>query len=93
MAPQRTAEQVKRDIESERQELASAVDDLRESLGEAANVTARLKAKLPIVAGAAATTGFVLAGGVGATLRYFARRGREGHERARVGRLSLRDLR
>jgi hypothetical protein len=34
----------------------------------------------------------VLAGGIGATLRYFARRGREGHERARVGRFSLRDL-
>ncbi|HET7137915.1 MAG TPA: hypothetical protein VFI04_06135 [Gaiellaceae bacterium] len=92
MAAQRTAEQVKHDIESERQELATAVDELRESLGEATNVTAKLKAKLPIVAGAAATTGFVLAGGVGATLRYFARRGREGHERARVGRFSLRDL-
>ena len=92
MAAQRTAEQVKQDIEAERQELASAVDDLRDSLGEATNVTAKLKAKLPIFAGAAATTGFVLAGGIGATLRYFARRGREGHERARVGRFSLRDL-
>jgi hypothetical protein len=92
MAAQRNADQVKRDIESERQELATAVDELRESLGDAANVTAKLKAKLPIVAGAAATTGFVLAGGVGATLRYFARRGREGHERARVGRFSIRDL-
>jgi hypothetical protein len=93
MASQRTPEQVKRDIETERQQLASAVDELRASLGEAANVTGKLKAKLPVVAGAAATSGFVLAGGIGATLRYFARRGREGHERARVGRLSLRDLR
>jgi hypothetical protein len=25
-------------------------------------------------------------------MRYFARRGREGHERARIGRFSLRDL-
>jgi hypothetical protein len=91
MAAQRTPEQVKHDIASERQELASAVDELRESLGAATNVTAKLKAKLPVVAGAAATTGFVLAGGIGATLRYFARRGREGHERARVGRFSLRD--
>jgi shikimate kinase len=92
MAAQRTQEQVKQDIESERQRLASAVDELRESLGEAADITAKVKAKLPVVAGAAATTGFVLAGGIGATLRYFARRGREGHERARVGRFSLRDL-
>ena len=92
MAAQRTPEQVRRDIESERQELASAVEELRESLGEATNVTAKLKAKLPLAAGAAATTGFVLAGGIGATLRYFARRGREGNERARFGRFSLRDL-
>jgi shikimate kinase len=92
MAGQRTQEQVRQDIESERQRLASAVDELRESLGEATNITAKVKAKLPVVAGAAATTGFVLAGGIGATLRYFARRGREGHERARVGRFSLRDL-
>jgi shikimate kinase len=92
MAGQRTQEQVRQDIESERQRLASAVDELRESLGEATDITAKVKAKLPVVAGAAATTGFVLAGGIGATLRYFARRGREGHERARVGRFSLRDL-
>lgn len=92
MAAQRTPEEVKRDIESERQQLATAVDELRASLGEATNVTAKLKAKLPLVAGAAATTGFVVAGGIGATLRYFARRGREGHERARFGRFSLRDL-
>jgi len=92
MAAQRTQEQVKQDIESERQRLASAVGELRESLGEATDITAKVKAKLPVVAGAAATTGFVLAGGIGATLRYFARRGREGHERARVGRFSLRDL-
>lgn len=92
MAAERTAEQVKQDIETERQQLASAVDELRESLGDATNVTAKLKAKLPVVAGAAASAGFVLGGGIGATLRYFARRGREGHERARVGRFSLRDL-
>ena len=51
----------------------------------------KLKSKLPIVAGAAASAGFVLAGGVGATMRYFARRGREGHEKVRVGRWSIFD--
>jgi hypothetical protein len=33
----------------------------------------------------------VLAGGVGATMRYFARRGRESDEKLRVGRWSIRD--
>jgi hypothetical protein len=92
MAAQRTPAEIKRDLETERRELASAVDELRGSIREATNVTAKLKEKLPVVAGAAATSGFVLAGGIGATMRYFARRGREGHERARVGRFSLRDL-
>jgi hypothetical protein len=87
----RTEEQVRRDINSQREQLASAVDELRGSLGEATDIGGKLKEKLPIVAGAAASAGFVLAGGVGATARYFARRGREGHERVRVGRFSLFD--
>jgi shikimate kinase len=89
MPPIRTPEQVRADIEAERERLAGAVEHLRDSLGEAANVTGKLKAKLPIAAGAAASAGFVLAGGVGATMRYFARRGREGNERARLGRWSI----
>jgi hypothetical protein len=88
---QRTPEQVRKDIEAERERLATAVDELRGSIGEAADVTTKLKAHLPVLAGGAATVGFVLAGGVGATLRYFARRGRDGHERARAGRFSLID--
>ncbi len=91
MPVERTAEQVRQDIDAEREELAKAVEELRSSLGEATDVTGKLKAKLPIIAGAAASAGFVLAGGVGATMRYFARRGREGHEKARVGRFSLLD--
>jgi hypothetical protein len=87
----RTPEQVRADIEQEREQLATAVEHLRDSLGEATNIGEKLKAKLPIAAGAAATVGFVLAGGVGATMRYFARRGREGNEKARVGRFSLFD--
>jgi shikimate kinase len=87
----RTAEQVRREIEAERQQLAGAVEQLRDELGEAANITGRLKSKLPVAAGAAATVGFVLAGGVGATMRYFARRGRERDEKLRVGRWSIFD--
>jgi hypothetical protein len=91
MPVQRTPEQVRKDIEAEREQLATAVEELRDSLGDATDVGGKLKAKLPLVAGAAASTGFVLAGGIGATMRYFARRGREKNERVRVGRFSLFD--
>jgi outer membrane murein-binding lipoprotein Lpp len=87
MAP--TEEQLRKDIDAEREQLASAVDELRASIAGAADIGGKLKSKLPVVAGAAALAGFVLAGGIGATARYFARRGREGTERARVGKLSL----
>jgi shikimate kinase len=87
----RTAAQVRSDIESEREQLAGAVEYLRDELGEATDISGKLKSKLPVVAGAAASAGFVLAGGVGATMRYFARRGRERHETLRVGRWSILD--
>ena len=79
------------DIESERDQLAEAVDHLRDELGAATDIGSKLKSKLPVLAAGATGAGFVLAGGIGATMRYFARRGREGHERARVGRFSLLD--
>jgi hypothetical protein len=87
----RTPEQIRRDIEAEREQLARAVESLRSVLGEATDVASKLKSKLPLAAAAAASTGFVLAGGIGATMRYFARRGREKHERVRLGRWSLTD--
>jgi hypothetical protein len=83
----RTTEQVRRDIEQERERLATAVDDLRDGIDEAAS----LKGKLPVAAAAAAGAGFVLAGGIGATMRLLFRRGREGKEQARFGRFSLVD--
>ena len=85
----RTEEQVRKDIDSQREQLGSALDELRHSIGAAADIGGKLKSKLPIVAGAAASAGFVLAGGIGATARYFARRGRDGNERLRFGKLSL----
>jgi hypothetical protein len=87
----RTPDEVRHDIQQEREQLASAVEDLREGLGEAANVTAKLQAKLPAVAAGALGAGFVLAGGVGATMRLLARRGREGKTRAKVGRFAIVD--
>lgn len=87
----RTPEQVRHEIETEREQLAHAVETLRTGLGEAADVRGKLKANLPAVAAAAAGVGFFLAGGVGATMRYFARRSREGSTEARVGRFRIVD--
>jgi len=87
----RTAEDVRREIEAERNQLAAAVDDLRDGIGEATNVGAKLRAKMPAVAAGALGVGFVVAGGIGATMRMFARRSREGKEKARFGRFRLVD--
>ena len=87
----RTPEELRREIETERDELATAVDTLRAEIGEATNVGAKLEAKLPAVAAGALGAGFVLAGGIGATMRLFARKSREGTEKARFGRFRLVD--
>ena len=93
MAATRTPEQIRAELDAEREELATSVEYLREELGEATDVTAKLKSKLPLVAAGAASAGFVLAGGIGATFRYFARRGRDHDrdEKLRVGRWSIFD--
>jgi hypothetical protein len=91
VANARSTDQVRRDIEAHREELAGAVDALKRDIGEATNVAGKLRANLPVVAGAALAAGFLLRGGIGATMRLIARRGREGREKARVGRFSLVD--
>lgn len=73
------------ELAREREQLADALEDLR---GELA-VGKKLQSKLPLVAGAAAGAGFVLAGGIGATMRLLFRRRREGDEKAKVGRFSV----
>jgi hypothetical protein len=85
MAPTESTDALRREIAREREQLVDALDTLR---GEIA-VRPRLRAKLPLLAGAAVGAGFVLAGGMGATARLLFRRGREGHEKANVGRFSL----
>jgi hypothetical protein len=87
----RGTEQVRRDIETERERLATAVDDLRSGLGEATNINAKLRGRLPVATVAALGAGFVLAGGIGATMRLLMRRGREGRTKARLGPFSLVD--
>jgi len=81
----RTPAEVRRDIASEREQLAEAVDELRADL----DVGDKLRAKLPVLAAGALGVGFFIAGGIGATMRYLARRGREGKEKARVGPFSF----
>ena len=83
----RSAEQVRRDIEAERERLADAVDDLRSGL----DMGSVLKGKLPIAAAAAFGAGFLLSGGIGATMRLLMRRGREGRTKAKFGPLALVD--
>ena len=67
----RTEQQIRSELEAEREELAGAVENLRTS------IQTDVRKKLPLLAAGAASVGFVLAGGIGATMRYFARRGRE----------------
>jgi hypothetical protein len=83
----RTPEQVRRDIEAERDRLAGAVDDLRAGM----DLNAKLKGKVPVAAAAAIGAGFVVSGGIGATMRLLMRRGREGKTKARFGPFSLVD--
>ena len=83
----RTPEQVRRDIEAERERLADAVDDLRAGI----DLNAKLKGKVPVAAAAALGLGFVVSGGIGATMRLLMRRGREGRTKARLGPFSLVD--
>jgi uncharacterized protein involved in exopolysaccharide biosynthesis len=80
-----TPEQVRAQIAAEREQLVAAVDEIR----AAADPTAVLKSKLPLLAVGAFAAGFVLGGGIGATMRLAFRRGREGREQARLGRFAL----
>lgn len=69
----RSVEDIRRDLEAEREQLATAAENLRQSM----NVTKALRSKLPLVAVGALGAGFFLAGGIGATARLLFRRGRE----------------
>lgn len=71
------AESIRRQIEHERNELARSVDQLRANVKEATDVRSKVAAHLPVVAAGALAAGFVLAGGIGATVRLLFRRGPE----------------
>lgn len=86
----RTPAQIRREIEAEREELARSMEALRNGLGVATDVKAKLRTNLPVAAAAALGAGFFLAGGIGATMRFVARRSRESTDpTAEVGRFRL----
>jgi hypothetical protein len=85
----RSADDVQRDIEAERERLAVAVDDVRVGIAEATDINGKLEGRLPVATAAALGAGFVLAGGVGAVMRLIMRRTVEGEEKARFGPFSL----
>jgi hypothetical protein len=89
----RNLEDVRREIAVEREQLADAVEDLRAGIGEATNVSAKVRERLPVFAAGALATGFLVAGGIGATMRLFFRKGREGKTKARMGPFSFVDRR
>lgn len=85
----RSLADVRREIESEREQLADAAESLRGSFSEATDVRAKLRANLPAATMGALGLGFLLAGGIGATARLIFRRGREGETKAQAGRFRL----
>jgi len=80
----RTVEQVTRDIEREREQLALAVAHLRTDLREVTNVGAIVRAKLPKIAAAALVTAGALT-----ALRLLRRHHRKPNAVVRFGRYSL----
>jgi hypothetical protein len=81
-----TKDELQRRLENERQELADAVEALRRNAG----FGDRVRRQLPLLAAGAFTATFVLAGGIGATMRLLARRSRETHHSVfRLGRFTV----
>lgn len=91
MAAEKSDERIREELRAERAALADAVEELRTELGEATNVSGKLRSKLPLVAAGAFGLGFVKAGGIGATMRLLMRRSREGDVKATAGRFRIVD--
>ncbi len=73
-AANRTPDQIRSDIESTRKELAISVDDLRIKVGELTNWRKHLADNREAALATAAVAGFVIGGGVAATVSLFRRR-------------------
>jgi heme oxygenase len=75
--PRSEVEDLRRQLAREREELAA---DLA-ALGNGASPAEALRSRLPLAAAAAFAAGFVVAGGIGATVKLMFRRGRERRRR------------
>ena len=71
------AEPARQELEAERRELEASVEQLKRGVGDATDVAGKLRGKLPVVAAGALGAGFFAAGGIGATMRFLARKGRD----------------
>jgi cellobiose-specific phosphotransferase system component IIC len=80
-------EDLRRQLADERAQLAADLASLRNGASPAET----LRSRLPLIVAAGFVGGFVLAGGIGATIRLVFRRGREGQEVARFGRYVVLD--
>jgi hypothetical protein len=89
VSPQTEEKRLREQIESERAELAESVRGLRRQVGETTDLRAKLGQNLPLFVVGAVGAGFVFGGGLGATARLLLRRGREGRQKAKLGRLSV----
>ena len=89
MAAEKQDAKLREELRTERAALTDAVDDLRRAIGQAAHVSGKLRAKLPVAAAGAFGLGFLKAGGIGATARLLMRRGREGDVKAKAGRFRI----
>lgn len=85
----RSESEFRQAIRQERHLLADSLDGLRGELHEATDLGGKLGGVLPLAVVAALATGFVLGGGIGATVRLLLRRSREGKVRAQAGRFAL----
>jgi hypothetical protein len=74
--PARTPEQIRSSIEATRQELAFSVNDLRSKVAELTNWRRQLAENRQTALIGAAVAGFVIGGGVAATVSMFRRRRR-----------------
>ena len=69
-----TDKELRREIGEQRAKLADEVKTLRTVFSEATDVRGKLRANLPVATAGALGLGFVVSGGIGATIRFLLRR-------------------
>jgi hypothetical protein len=87
--------EVRAELREERRRLAESLDELRSGIDDVTDLRSQLEGRiapvLPLALLATFAAGFVLAGGIGATVRLALRISREGRVVAKLGRFALVD--